>query len=111
MLRSTMRREGMPRTGRKVASASDQSGELIERTGHLSALGESLSAVVARSEGRIVLVAGEAGAGKTVLLPTPCESQQSASPCAPRPSTGAQLEYARLDRHFVASSTMDCPSC
>jgi DNA-binding CsgD family transcriptional regulator/tetratricopeptide (TPR) repeat protein len=41
---------------------------LLERSGELSALGEALAAVVSGGQGRIVLVAGEAGIGKTALL-------------------------------------------
>src|SRR5579862_2300753 len=41
---------------------------LLERSGQLSALREALAAVVSSGRGRIVLVAGEAGIGKTALL-------------------------------------------
>jgi predicted ATPase len=41
--------------------------ELLERTAELDAL-EAAFAAVGRSGGRLVLVAGEAGVGKTVLL-------------------------------------------
>jgi DNA-binding CsgD family transcriptional regulator len=47
--------------------------ELLERAGQLSALTEALGAVTAAAEGRLVLVGGEAGAGKTVLLQAFCE--------------------------------------
>jgi DNA-binding CsgD family transcriptional regulator/tetratricopeptide (TPR) repeat protein len=47
---------------------SDERTELLERSRELSTLGEWLSAVVSSSHGRLVLVAGEAGVGKTALL-------------------------------------------
>jgi DNA-binding CsgD family transcriptional regulator/tetratricopeptide (TPR) repeat protein len=47
---------------------SATSGHLLERAEHLSKLEACLSAVVARSEGRLIFVAGEAGVGKTALL-------------------------------------------
>jgi DNA-binding CsgD family transcriptional regulator len=50
----------------RVTSADER--ELLERSDQLSALGESLGAVLAGSGGRLVLVGGEAGAGKTSLL-------------------------------------------
>jgi DNA-binding CsgD family transcriptional regulator/tetratricopeptide (TPR) repeat protein len=56
-------------------SVSDRSGELLERSGQLSALGESLSAVLTGSEGRLILVGGEAGVGKTALLRRFCDEQ------------------------------------
>jgi DNA-binding CsgD family transcriptional regulator/tetratricopeptide (TPR) repeat protein len=47
--------------------------ELLERAGQLSALTEALDAVIAGKAGRLVLVGGEAGVGKTVLLEAFCE--------------------------------------
>jgi DNA-binding CsgD family transcriptional regulator/tetratricopeptide (TPR) repeat protein len=55
-------REGAP------ATAPNTSSELLERTHELSTLGECLEMVKSSSRGRVVLVAGEAGVGKTVLL-------------------------------------------
>jgi DNA-binding CsgD family transcriptional regulator len=43
-------------------------GGLLERSGQLGALGGALAAVASGGQGRIVLVAGEAGIGKTALL-------------------------------------------
>ena len=50
----------------RVTSA--QGGELLERSGELSMLDQLLGLVVRSSHGRLVLVAGEAGVGKTALL-------------------------------------------
>jgi DNA-binding CsgD family transcriptional regulator len=44
------------------------SARLLERSGQLSLLGGALAAVVSGGRGRIVLVSGEAGIGKTTLL-------------------------------------------
>jgi DNA-binding CsgD family transcriptional regulator/tetratricopeptide (TPR) repeat protein len=44
------------------------SRELLERRAHLSFLAAALNAVVGSSRGRLMLVRGEAGVGKTVLL-------------------------------------------
>jgi len=52
-------RSGIPAGGRV---------RLLERSGQLSALGGALAAVVSGGPGQIVLVAGEAGIGKTALL-------------------------------------------
>jgi predicted ATPase len=48
-------------------SPYDRAVELVEREPHLAALAEHLAAAAA-GEGRLVLVAGEAGIGKTTLL-------------------------------------------
>jgi predicted ATPase len=44
------------------------SGALVERSNHLSRLDGNLAAVTGQSTGRLVLVRGEAGVGKTALL-------------------------------------------
>jgi DNA-binding CsgD family transcriptional regulator/tetratricopeptide (TPR) repeat protein len=74
-----MRRESTRKHGKEAVSASDESGELLERTDQLCALGDSLSAVVSGSGGRLVLVAGEAGVGKTVLLKRFCDDQSQSA--------------------------------
>jgi DNA-binding CsgD family transcriptional regulator/tetratricopeptide (TPR) repeat protein len=51
--------------------------ELLERAAELSALGGSLEAARRTSQGRVMLVGGEAGAGKTALL------RQFCADCAP----------------------------
>jgi DNA-binding CsgD family transcriptional regulator/tetratricopeptide (TPR) repeat protein len=53
----------------------DRSRELLERSGQLSLLAESLAAVIGGSRGRLILVRGEAGVGKTVLLRHFCEHE------------------------------------
>src|SRR3954466_10087069 len=47
--------------------------DLLERERELSTLGECLDGVRSSSRGRLVFVAGEAGAGKTALLRRFCE--------------------------------------
>src|SRR3954452_11151287 len=44
-----------------------QAGDLLERSGPLEALAAMLDSVRSTSRGRLVLVTGEAGAGKTAL--------------------------------------------
>jgi DNA-binding CsgD family transcriptional regulator/tetratricopeptide (TPR) repeat protein len=46
---------------------------LLERSDHLAVLADSLQAVIAEASGRVVLVGGEAGVGKTVLLRAFCD--------------------------------------
>jgi DNA-binding CsgD family transcriptional regulator/tetratricopeptide (TPR) repeat protein len=53
----------------------DGSSDLLERTGELSTLGESLDDVRQSGRGRIILVGGEAGVGKTALLRRLCEER------------------------------------
>ena len=50
------------------SATSDERSELLERSRELSSLTERLGGVVSSSSGRIVLVAGEAGVGKTTLV-------------------------------------------
>ena len=61
--------------GKSRVSTGAGPGELLERAGHLSALGASLDAVVGDARGRIALVGGEAGVGKTTLLRRFCDEQ------------------------------------
>jgi ATP/maltotriose-dependent transcriptional regulator MalT len=60
-----------PGKGERVNAArvtSADRGELLERSRELSRLDELLRTVVGSTRGRLVLVAGEAGVGKTALL-------------------------------------------
>ena len=58
-----------------AARRSRNSSELLERSQHLSALGASLAEVASRHRGRLVLVSGEAGVGKTALVRRFCDVQ------------------------------------
>ena len=58
-----------------AASSSDRRSELLERSRQFAALGESLGAVLGGSRGRLVLVGGEAGVGKTALVSRFCEER------------------------------------
>ena len=53
--------------------------ELLERGEQLSALADSLDAVIAEGAGRLVLVGGEAGVGKTVLLQAFCDNRRQST--------------------------------
>ena len=53
--------------------------ELLERSDPLSALDDSLEAVIAGAAGTLVLVGGEAGVGKTVLLQAFCERRRDSA--------------------------------
>jgi DNA-binding CsgD family transcriptional regulator len=59
--------------GVSAASSSDRRSELLERSRQFAALGESLTTVLSSSRGRLVLVGGEAGVGKTALVSRFCE--------------------------------------
>src|SRR6185436_10365615 len=52
----------------RIPPAVDEAGQLLERSDALDALAQAVEAVRARSAGRVVLVTGEAGIGKTTLL-------------------------------------------
>jgi DNA-binding CsgD family transcriptional regulator/tetratricopeptide (TPR) repeat protein len=55
------------------------SREFLERSAYLSLLAESLAAVTNGSHGRLILVSGEAGVGKTVLLRHFCEQERGSA--------------------------------
>src|SRR4051812_20438650 len=100
-------RRAMPET---TLTGFDASLELLERSSELAALAESLAAINSGSHGRIMLVAGEAGIGKTAVVQRFCEEHSDsarilAGACSPlftpRPlgplvdiaeSTGGELE-------------------
>ena len=58
-----------------TAAASGDTEELLERSGSLDALEGMLADVRGRAQGRMMLVGGEAGVGKTALLRSFCEAQ------------------------------------
>ncbi len=70
----------MPKVGQEPPpSAVDEPRELLERSEQLSALADSLDAVIDESAGRLVLVGGEAGVGKTVLLREFCDRKRESA--------------------------------
>ena len=115
----------MPET---TISALDASEELLERSHELSALSDALAAVNDDSHGRLLLVAGEAGIGKTALVQRFCQEQADSArilwgACdplfTPRPlgpfvdiaqSTGGELEDLVADGarpHEVVAALME----
>ena len=64
---------------------------LLERSEQLNSMGEALAAVAASGQGRIVLVAGEAGIGKTALLRRFCAGVDGS----------ARVLWARCDPLFT----------
>src|SRR5262245_11065960 len=56
-----------------AGSGTGSPSALLERAGELDALADSLEAVRQSSRGHVVLVGGEAGAGKTALLRGFCD--------------------------------------
>jgi DNA-binding CsgD family transcriptional regulator len=86
-----------------MSGTSRRSTALLERSPHLAALGAALDDVAVDESGRIVLVTGEAGAGKTALLRAFCERVADSSRIlwgssdalfTPRP-LGPFLDFAR----------------
>jgi DNA-binding CsgD family transcriptional regulator/tetratricopeptide (TPR) repeat protein len=63
----------------RAAEASHIASELLDRGGELALLEECLGAVRRGSRGRLVLVSGEAGIGKTALLRRFCDGADSAA--------------------------------
>jgi DNA-binding CsgD family transcriptional regulator/tetratricopeptide (TPR) repeat protein len=59
----------------KIDAGPTQSRELLERSGQLAAFEAQLTAVAASSRGRILLIGGEAGIGKTALVRRFCDRQ------------------------------------
>ena len=57
-----------------ISPAHGAAGELLERSESLAALERELAGVRKSSQGRMVLIGGEAGVGKTALLRTFCEA-------------------------------------
>jgi hypothetical protein len=59
--------------------ADSDSGELLERSRHITALDAALADVLAGSGGRLRFVGGEAGVGKTALLRHFCAERQDSA--------------------------------
>jgi DNA-binding CsgD family transcriptional regulator/tetratricopeptide (TPR) repeat protein len=64
----------------RPTTVSSATNEVLERERELTALGESLRAVQGTSAGRIVLVGGEAGVGKSTLLRRFCVGGLASAP-------------------------------
>jgi DNA-binding CsgD family transcriptional regulator len=71
--------------------AANGGAGLLERSEQLNSMGEALAAVAASGQGRIVLVAGEAGIGKTALLRRFCAGVDGS----------ARVLWARCDPLFT----------
>ncbi len=63
----------------KVEAASTQNRELLERDGQLAAFEAQLAAVLASSRGRILILGGEAGIGKTALVRRFCQGRNGST--------------------------------
>ena len=72
-------------------TTSDPSSDLLERGQELALLGDCLEAVQSSSHGRLLIIGGEAGVGKTALLRRFCDS---------RPA-GARLLWGACDALFT----------
>ncbi len=90
--------------------ATESAEELLERSDALSVLTASLTAVAQTGEGRLVLVSGEAGVGKTALLRRFCDDHRGSArilwgACdplfTPRP-LGPLLDVAEVARGELA---------
>jgi DNA-binding CsgD family transcriptional regulator/tetratricopeptide (TPR) repeat protein len=62
-----------------ATTASEGSNQLLERARELSVLGECFEAVQSSSLGRVVLIGGEAGVGKSALLQRFCEERRESA--------------------------------
>ena len=65
-----------PQADRFLAAVSGGADELLERSGQLATLEHRLAAVAAGQGGRLVLIGGEAGVGKTSLVRSFCAEQR-----------------------------------
>jgi DNA-binding CsgD family transcriptional regulator len=74
-----------------VPASSQAPSDLIERERELAMLGECLDAVQSSSRGRMVIVAGEAGVGKTALLRRFCDDH----------ADGARVLWGACDALFT----------
>lgn len=91
-------------------TSAEAPGALLERSRHLLALEEALATVLSSSRGRLVLVNGEAGVGKTTLIRRFCEEHRESArillgACdalfTPRP-LGPFLDIAQITRGELA---------
>src|SRR3954451_8392627 len=60
----------------RTATTGAPQGELLERSSQLAARGEILAAVSPSRSGRLVLVGGEAGVGKTAFVRQFCDEHE-----------------------------------
>ena len=74
-----------------TATKPERGSELLERSHELSALADSLAGVVESARGRLVLVRGEVGVGKTALARRFCDEQRS----------GARVLWGACDALFT----------
>jgi class 3 adenylate cyclase/tetratricopeptide (TPR) repeat protein len=70
-------RQDRPAAAVDSASVAEQRQDLLERADATATLARSLADVVRTAQGRLVLVAGEAGVGKTTLLRRFCDDQRN----------------------------------
>jgi DNA-binding CsgD family transcriptional regulator/tetratricopeptide (TPR) repeat protein len=68
-------RQVVTKAAHEPTATSRDSSELLERSDQLSTLAAALGEVVSRQRGRLVLVSGEAGVGKTALVRRFCDDQ------------------------------------
>jgi DNA-binding CsgD family transcriptional regulator/tetratricopeptide (TPR) repeat protein len=96
----------------ETAATLESGSELLERSAELSRLADALDAVAGSGRGRLALVRGEAGVGKTALTRRFCEEQRLArvlwgacdSLFTPRP-LGPFVDIAQAAGSEVAAST------
>ncbi len=100
----------------RAGQAAHKAGELLDRGAELALLEECLRAVRRASRGRLVLVSGEAGIGKTALLRRFCDHAEAArllwggcdSLFTPR-ALGPLLDIGQLTGGELARSLGDDP--
>ena len=75
-----MGREGSKVIGESPAGNTHaRSLKLLERSGQLAVLDDSLATVLSERQGRLVLLRGEAGVGKTAVVRRFCEERRPPS--------------------------------
>ena len=62
-----------------TTNTSERAVELLERSEHVASLAEALESSGTEARGRLVLISGEAGVGKTALLRTFCDESAGSS--------------------------------